>query len=569
MSTKKTARKRPASTAMFAAGNTALFADIRTRTIRGLLLPFGEASRRSVTGHQVMFRRGSVSLPPDPEVVTLNEDHSQFAAVGRAISLKETQRGIEATFKVARTPEGDDLLKRAANPNPSRRPRLSAEVADLVQKGRTATARLTGAAIVARGAFASAGLFELAPGEEEEEPLEEEVVEAVVEESVEEIAPEADPETVTDIAAAVVEKLEEEGAFARLRRRPATAPLGALGGGRRLAPARRREPASASALFSAIARRDFDALKRFSIPDNVAAFAIENIQHSGASTKTIGADTQALGYLGEIWQGNPYQRRFWPLFAQNPLTSYKAKGWKWDPANAPEVAAYAGNAGEVNSNAIDTIPVEVDTVRVAGGNRIDRRYLDFNDQEVIASYFSKLAEHYAKVTDEAALTAAVTAAGTALDVSGKSYPYGQPVAIAAIVDGALQVISEGATPSYAIVSTELWRDIVLIGHDAVLGYLAAGFGLEEGSVDGFTIRPGNTGTGNVLVGAREALQVYEFAGAPIRVDAMAVHNGALDGALYGYYATLDTGLGLSIVDTTDYDAPTPPTTIILDSGEGA
>ena len=539
---------------------TALFADTRTRTIRGMLLPFNEMSRRSVTTDPVMFKRGGVKLPTDPEVVTLNEDHSQFAAVGRAISLKETPKGIEATFRIARTPEGDALLKRATHPNTAKRPRLSAEVADLVRKGSTAIARLTGAAIVGQGAFASAGLFELAPGaeEDEEEPLEEEVVEDVVIESVEEVAPEADPETVADIAGAVIEKLEQEGAFSRVRRRSATVPFGTT---RRPA---RRPVQTADALFAAIARRDFGALQRFSIPDNVAAFAIEGVQHSGPSTRTIGADTQDLGYLGEIWQGNPYQRRFWPLFAQNALTSYKARGWKWDPANLPEVATYAGNLTEVHSNAIDTIPVEVDTIRVAGGNRIDRRYLDFNDQEVIASYFSKLAEHYAKVTDAAALAAAVAAAGADLNVSGKSFPYGQPVAIAGIVDGALQVIAEEATPSYAIVSTELWRDVVLIGHDAVLGYLTAGFGLEQGSLDGFAIRPGAVGTGKVLVGAKEALQTYEFGGSPVRVDAMAVHNGAMDGALYGYYATIDTGVGLSIVDTTDYTAPEPPTTIVVD-----
>src|SRR5690606_16465666 len=185
------------------------------------------------------------------------------------------------------------------------------------------------------------------------------------------------------------------------------------------------------------------------------AFSIETIQQSGASTKTIGADTADQGYLGEIWQGNPYQRKFWPLFAQSSLTSYTAVGWKWDPANAPEVASYSGNTAEISSNAIDTIPVSVTAQRVAGGNRLDRRFLDFGDQSVVASYFSKLAEHYARVTDAAGLAAAVTAAGSDLTVTGKTYPYNSPVAIAAIIDGALQVLSEEATPSFAVVSPEL------------------------------------------------------------------------------------------------------------------
>ncbi len=533
--------------------DTALFADLDTRTVRGMLLPYGELSRRSVTTDPVMFEVGDVALPRDPEIVTLNEGHSQFAPVGRAVTLTETPKGIEAAFRVANTPEGDDLLLRANDPD--KRPRLSAEVADLVRRGQKATARLTGAAVVGMGAFASAGLFELAEGEEEQ-------VEDAVEEAVEEEAPEADPALVNAITEAIVDRLNQtpdaapaednqEGQFAMTN---ATVTPGTN------APVTPKK--TASALFAAIASRDFDAMKSFSTPESPAMFAIENLQQSGPSTVTIGADTAQVGYLGEIWDGNDYVRKFWSLFDVQPLTSWKAVGWKWDPANSPEVAAYAGNAGEVNSNALDTIPVEVTASRVAGGNRLDRRYLDFNDQQVIASYFNKLAEHYKRFTDTAALAAAVTAAGTKLSVSGKTYPYNSPVAIAAIVDGALQVLSEEATPSFAVVSPELWRDIALVGQADVLGYLQAGFGLESGSVDGFKILPGAVGTGKVLVGAKQGLQVFELGGSPIRVDALAVHNGAMDGALYGYYATLDSGLGLSIVDTTDYTEPTPPTVVV-------
>lgn len=536
---------------------TALFADLSTRTVRGLLLPFNELSRRSVTTDPVMFEAGDVTLPRDPEIVTLNEGHSQFAPVGRALELTETPEGIEAAFKVANTPEGDDLLLRANDPDEAKRPRLSAEVADLVRRGKKATARLTGAAVVGMGAFASAGLFELAAGEEEQ-------VDEAVTEAVTEAVPAVSEEAVQQIADAVIEKLNDsanpgedntnqEGAFAMGN---ATVTPGTN--------APRTPQKTASALFAAIASKDFDAMKSFSTPESPAMFAIENLQQSGTSTKTIGADTAQTGYLGEIWDGNPYQRKFWDLFDVQPLTSWKAVGWKWDPDNAPEVGAYAGNTAEVNSNALDTIPVSVEAQRVAGGNRLDRRFIDFNDQEVVGSYFRKLAEHYKRYTDAQALAAAVTAAGSDLNVTGKTYPYGLAVGLAAIVDGALQVITEEATPTFSIVSPELWRDIVLLGRDNVLEYLNAGFGLEEGTLSGFKIKPGNVGTGKVLTGAKQGLQVFELGGSPIRVDAMAVHNGAMDGALYGYYATLDSGLGLSIVDTTDYTAPEPPTTIVVE-----
>lgn len=557
--------------------DTALFADLEARTLRGLLLPFGELSQRSVSKTEpIMFAAGTVTIPEDVTVLNANRLHSQHAPVARFMSVTETPAGLEAEFAVARGADGDALLAEATDPDPAKRPRLSAEVRDLVRSGaRAVRATLTGAAFVPRGAFASAALFELADGEEIEEAPDpytapeaastsQYVTEFTDEHGVKWRRTEENSSTTTvekvgeptddtqDPDAAPAED-NQEGQFAMPN---ATVPAGVQ------APVTPKK--TANGLFAAIASKDFDAMKAYSIPESPAMFAIEGLQQSGPSTVTIGADTAQVGYLGEIWDGNPYERKFWGLFDLSPLTSWKAVGWKWDPTKSPEVAAYAGNLAEIASHALDTSPVEVTAQRVAGGNRLDRRYIDFNDQQVIASYYSKLTEHYKRFTDAAALAAAVTAAGADLDVTGKSYPYGSPVAVAAIIDGALKVLADEATPSFAVVSPELWRDIALIGRNDVLGYLQAGFGLESGSVEGFKILPGAVGTGKVLVGAKQGLQVFELGGSPIRVDALAVHNGAMDGALYGYYATLDTGLGLSIVDTTDYTAPEPPTTIVVE-----
>ncbi len=89
---------------------TALFADPAARIIRGgLLLPFGgELSKPSVSKTEpVKFAPGTVDLPPDPSVVTLNRDHSQHYPIGRATSLQETADGVLVEFAVARTPDGD------------------------------------------------------------------------------------------------------------------------------------------------------------------------------------------------------------------------------------------------------------------------------------------------------------------------------------------------------------------------------------------------------------------------------------------------------------------------------
>ena len=129
---------------------------------------------------------------------------------------------------------------------------------------------------------------------------------------------------------------------------------------------------------------------------------------------------------------------------------------------------------------------------------------------------------------------------------------------------ALAQLAVDATPSFAVVSPELWRDIALVGKNDVLGYLQAGFGLESGAVDGFKIIPGAVGTGKVLVGAKQEIEFFELGGSPIRVDAMAVHNGAMDGAVYGYYATLAAFVTPTIVDTTDYTEPEPPIVVTVE-----
>ena len=128
--------------------------------------------------------------------------------------------------------------------------------------------------------------------------------------------------------------------------------------------------------------------------------------------------------------------------------------------------------------------------------------------------------------------------GVTVTVTPGTVPAGIAKGLAAVVDGALAVINSENTPRFAIVSSELWRDIVLTGKDEVLGYLSASIGLEEGSLDGFRLIPGAVGTGKVLVGAKEAMTVYELPGVPIRVEGIDPHHGAIDPALFGYYATI-------------------------------
>ena len=61
-----------------------------------------------------------------------------------------------------------------------------------------------------------------------------------------------------------------------------------------------------------------------------------------ANTPGVGINQPA--YVGELWDGVEYERKFLTAFAHAELTSYNVKGWKWN--NKPVVAKYAGNKGD-------------------------------------------------------------------------------------------------------------------------------------------------------------------------------------------------------------------------------
>jgi hypothetical protein len=131
-------------------------------------------------------------------------------------------------------------------------------------------------------------------------------------------------------------------------------------------------------------------------------------------------------------------------------------------------------------------------------------------------------------------------------------PAGVSKAASYIVDGALAII-DTALPTFAIVSKDLYRDLLLTRTEDVLAYLNLALGLEAGSVASFSIVPGATGwpADTVVVGAKPAATIYELPGTPIRVEALNIANGGIDTGLFGYIAAgfNDDG-GLAYVSAT-------------------
>lgn len=533
------------------------------RTITGLLLPYGEEGRTNVG--KITAAAGCLTIPEASDV-KLDIEHDETRPVGRGAAIGETDDGIVATFSIARTRAGDDVLEEAAE---GLRTGLSVEVEEpIIRAGALVGGKLTGAGVVVKPAFPSAQLVAADAGEfvetvtvdttietespygtsstvehvertstyTEFDPLE---VEDVAVDEPEEGTQASDATPATEETEALAEAEDNEGDEPEKEEdmsettitAAATVPTGSLVA----APKPKVEPGLrdvtamlASAYKSGGERRMLAALSDV-IPANVDEMALP-------------------GWLGELWSGVAYQRRFIPLFDQKPLTNYELKGWRW--VTKPTVAAYSGNKGDVPSAAIATESVTIAAQRLAGGHDIDRKFRDFGETSFFEAYFRAMTESYARLSDIAVLDD-VAAAATVVDAG--TIPTGVAKGLVFIVDGALEVLDLG-TPSFAVVSKDLYRDILLTQESDALKYLNAALGFESGTLEGGGFRIVGTDqltAGSVLVGIKDAVTVHELGGVPIRVEAEDIAKGGIDEGVFGYYAVnVHDADGLALVSET-------------------
>lgn len=526
------------------------------RTITGLLLPYGEEGRTNVG--KITASAGSLTIPDPVSDVKLDIEHDLTRPVGRASEIVDTDAGLVATWSIARTRAGDDVLEEAAE---GLRTGLSVEVEDpVIRGGALLGGVLTGAGVVVNPAFPSAQLVAADAGEyvetvvvdstvvRESEYGTETTTQHIETESVYQAAPPAEelpdegdqastgdvPDEETEALASEAEdnegdepEKEEEMSESTLTA-AATVPTGSLVAPKapKSEPTLREVTAMMAAAFRSGGERKMLATLSDVVPANVDEMALP-------------------GWLGELWSGVAYQRRFIPLFDQKPLTNYELKGWRW--VTKPTVAAYAGNKGDVPSATIATESVTVAAQRLAGAHDIDRKFRDFGETAFFEAYFRAMTESYARLSDLAVLDD-VAAAATVVDAG--TIPTGVAKGLVFIVDGALEVLDLG-TPSFAVVAKDLYRDILLTTNDNALKYLNAALGFEAGTLEGSGFRIVGTdqlSAGSVLVGIRDAVTVHELGGVPIRVEAEDIAKGGIDEGVFGYYAVnVHDAEGLALV----------------------
>jgi len=497
-----------------------LTANLEDRTITGLALPFGEEGRTNLG--RVTASAGSVAVPDDVSAITLNLEHARTAPVGRATAVEETPEGLVATFRVARTRAGDDLLAEVAE---GLRAGLSVELDDpVIRGGRLLSGALSAVAAVVAPAFPSALLTAADAGDVEDD--EDETTDG---ETVPEAAPAPAAGENTDEGEKPEDTEEEEKVMASA----ATVPAGSL-----LASKALKAEGDAPALPTLFAR--LAAAGATMQPSRLLA-ALDEVTAADAF-----AVTNQPQYVGELWAGKSYVEKYAPLVGHANLTGPKVTGWRFVSGKAPTVAAYNGFPTQPTSNEVDTEAVEATVARIAGGWALDRVHRDFPSEEFWRAFFAAATEDYAKKRD-AAVLAALVAGSTAVTVG--TVPSGVAEAAVKIVDGALAMI-DYATPTFAVVGSDLWREFLLTRREDSLEYIGAALGIEDGALGGFRIVPTSSAslTNKVLVGSREAMTLHELPGSPIRIDAESISTGGVETGLFGYYATIvHNSLGLRLV----------------------
>jgi hypothetical protein len=539
-----------------------ILASLDERTITGLLIPFGERSDTPTAGPGgFTVEAGSIALPADPSVVTLNTDHDRYAPVGRATNLwEQTGVGIMASFAIGRTPQGDAALADAINPAGTRRA-LSAEFkTDIDAAGIARNGVLAGAALVKAGAFRSARvLAELAEEvsysdkaetvyTDEEGRKYRRSYESVT--TTEEIEGGTQSTTVTTSTETEItsDDTEEEPIVAEQETVQAGAVPGTLApaaGGTAVLASRGPDMHTIATAIAAVRanRADQQAV------EVLAALSDLVLADAGAAIQP--------NWMGDIAAGISYVQEYITLF--NPGTEIYAggkKGWKVKrgtaaaPQNAPMDGTWAGNKTAIKSNKGHVTEHSSVLDRWAMGEDIGREFWDLpGGMEFIIAFLRLQQEDYSIWQDDLALAYAVATAGAPVAPATAKYKPEYPAALGHLIQGILAVKkrkSDGRrdTPTFAIMNDLDYEDLLYAagGEQNLPAFVKVAISTaSRGTVDGnVEVVNGDVGiedTGATLVGASYAIDFDRPAGGLLEVDALDLARGGVDKAVHGYLQT--------------------------------
>lgn len=535
------------------------------RTLKGLLLPYGQVGNTNLG--QVKCAPGAIDVPATMSRLVASLAHpARQTGAGECATFTrvwEEADGLHAEWRVAQNPAGDRLLAEYAS---GARTGVSVELDPVAidASGNIVTGRLDACAFPERPAFDAARLCASAPevALDEDRDVDRLLADYDTESTSTSVDEYDDPETgehvkvtttrttretsTTEVDGQAVDEDEDEdegddvsGTDERLEagRRSAGQPRSTNGRTATAPSGTRKSSKSEEPSYGEVLR----LMAAYSQGDRSRTLmaALSDITETGT------AITRPPAWLGEMWTGQPYVRRFTPLVSSAPLTNLRVKGYRW--VKKPYMAPYDGNKANIPSDTVSFEPYEDSAKRLAGGHDIDRAHVDFGDTAFFDAYYRAMAESYARESDKACLAKTLTEAP---EITLGAVPSDVDAGTAAVVDLYLALIERGAMTSVTV-APDVYRLMLLTPQERRLAFLSQSLGLEEGSVSSFRVVPNpSVDTGRLLGVIKSAVTFRELSGTPIRADALDIARGGVDHACFGYVHTEVNEDGVATADLT-------------------
>lgn len=482
-------------------------ADTTRRTITGRVVTFGEEANPGGVNMPVVFEHGSVSFTDD---VVFRLEHDHRSPIGRATKFTEHDAGIDGTFRVIATRAGDDALIEASE---NLRGGLSVGAEILEHEVRDGVMHITAArvdevSLVTDPAISTARVERVAAsnpteGEEvSEQPIDPTEVETVeVEETVE--------ETVITASAA------------RL------API---------APARttpRQQFASAgdyAVAYIAAANGNREAMQRITAANQTIA------DNPGViPTPILGS---LISYLA--------QDR--PVMSSGRSMAMPTQGSTFIRPRVTQHTLIGKQAKEIDPLASQTLKTEAVTVTkgtYGGTLKVSFQDASWSSPAIMQAVMEDLALEYAMQTESVAATALSTGVTAKVDLKAA---YTAADLIKAVADASVAVYSASyRTPDTIWMSPDKWAEYSAVCDTTgrpLFPHLGATNAAGTASATSMNIPVQGLNSvvsyglpkGTVIVGKREAFEVYEQTGGSLSL--VNVSTLSTDVAFFGYTANL-------------------------------
>lgn len=463
-----------------------LTANREERTISGLLLPFGEVGYTSAGA--ITAAAGSVTLPADPGQVHLNLEHDSLRPVGKGVSFEEREDGIHASYRVANTTAGNDLLTEVEE---GLRAHLSVEVSDpVITDGVLVGGVLTGTGAVVKPAFASAAIYQVT-------------------------AADCGTEEKKDNA---MGNLPEDGASGT----PVApvAPVITAGEGRKEV---------GKLLHAAYMTGGAQAMNQ------VMTAALADQLASGDAGKLYVRDQE----IGEMWEARKNQRPLVEAIGVKPLTSLTVVGKAINRTVA--VADWAGGKVELPTATFTTSSATWNAAAKAVAVDVAAELIEFGGEDVLAEFYEQAMDSYITQTEANLITYLLAQAGVADAVTTS--------ALAAIEKAMTLLGDMGANASFIAVAPDVMAFLRGIKTADAPWWLAAqsSVDLKNRQIDlgGLTLVTNSAlGTGDMLVGDKRAVDYRESR--DIRFRALDVAHGGVDVSFIKFRAQKVTDTGAII-----------------------